>query len=367
MTRTDGNSRSAVDEWNPEFGFWKFVASLFVVLLHSYTLFGEKGLFCTRGHLAVELFFVLTGFFFAKSVYKDARPVSSETIGAETWAFLARKTRVFLPLYAIGFAASFAILAGGEKHPFFRWKTLSDGLSDLLFLREFGLSRTPYFPVGWYLACMLAVLFLFYPFFRRWKNAFADWFAPGFAIIVVGLLFQKFGTVAPGFGVRWGFVSGNLCRAAAEICMGVTAFRVAERLRNRRFRTVPRLLLRAAGSASPFAAFALIAAGCPPSAILVVLLLFFVFAALSGAGLSAAGVFPVEACRRLDRLSLSLFLTHSAVRYGLRRLAWNWPWLEGLFKARDSASLALSLSMYLALSFLFAILCQTVCRAKRVR
>ena len=76
--------------WNSEFDFWKFVASIFILLIHSFVVFGEK-LLCHRGWISVELFLIITGYLFAQSINKVSRPFSSETIGGETWAFLVKK------------------------------------------------------------------------------------------------------------------------------------------------------------------------------------------------------------------------------------------------------------------------------------
>lgn len=89
---------------NYELDFWKFIAAIFVVLVHSYSLFDGEFLVASQGRLAVEFFFLVTGFLFAHSIIRDERSFSFETIGSETWHFLWRKTRSFLPFYVIGFA-----------------------------------------------------------------------------------------------------------------------------------------------------------------------------------------------------------------------------------------------------------------------
>ena len=54
-------------DWNGEFDFWKFVACLSILLVHTRLFYGGERLFFGNGHYAVELFFLLTGFSLRKA------------------------------------------------------------------------------------------------------------------------------------------------------------------------------------------------------------------------------------------------------------------------------------------------------------
>ena len=73
--------------FNSEFAFWKFVGSVFIALFHTKFLFGCNGL-VPGGYLAVEMFFLVTGYFFANSVFKDSRPFDSDRIGGVMVVFV---------------------------------------------------------------------------------------------------------------------------------------------------------------------------------------------------------------------------------------------------------------------------------------
>lgn len=337
--------------WNPEFDFWKFVASIFILLVHSYVFFGEY-LLCQRGWIAVELFLIITGYLFAQSIAKDSRPFSAETVGGEAWAFLARKFRGLLPFYVLGFVGVYLC----QGHLLFSPKTHVDALFDFLLLREQGWSIRALQGINWYLSCMLAVQFILYPLLR-WKfKLVSQWIAPAVAIFLTGWLISRYGSVAPGFGVRTSFVSANLYRAFAEICFGIFAWEVARWLQKMELKGVGRNLLSLVGSLTPAIAFSMASITREHWTTPVILLLFFAFICLSGAGLSILrSRLPITSCKFLGRLSMVLYLTHTAVRVFLRVLSRRYSPLENLFAARDTKSIAITLAVYLSLCFLLAI------------
>ena len=347
-------SSKADSKWNGDFDFWKFVSAIYILLLHSYVLFGN-GIVCKQGYLAVELFLIITGFLFAQSVARDERPFSLRTIGLETAQFLARKIRSILPYYIVGYVLVFL----SHAHQFASLRFLIDATFDFLFLREHGVTATPIQGINWYLACMFSVLFVLYPVFRWRKEFFTDMIAPVLAIVLIGNLFAKYGTIAAGIEIRWGFVSSNLIRAMGEICLGVFAWRLSEWLKNAKLNHTK--VLAYVGFLSAVIAFSLISFGYGKTAMPLVILLFFVFACISGAGFRLVGdILPQSICRWLGKISMVLFLTHTAVRRFLVMFAKRIPRLQALFDARDTMSIAISLALYLFLCFALAIGCMVV-------
>ena len=344
-------SAHSQSSWNLEFDFWKFIASVFILLIHSYSIFGEW-LLCRRGWVAVELFLIITGFLFAQSVAKDPRPFSAEMIGGETWAFLARKFRGLLPFYVLGFLGVYLC----QGHMLLTPKTHIDALFDFLLLREQGWSTRALQGINWYLSCMLAVQFILYPLLR-WKfKLFSQWIVPAIGIFLTGWLLSQYGTVAPKFETRTSFASAHLYRALAEICLGIFAWEISHWLQRIELKGSGRKLLAIVGSLTPAVAFGIASITMERWTIPVILLLFFSFVCLSSAGLSVLRCrLPIAPCKILGRLSMVLFLTHTAVRVFLRGLSGHCSFLRNLFAARDAKSIALTLAVYLSLCFLVAI------------
>ncbi len=351
-------------DWNGEFDFWKFVACLSILLVHTRLFYGGERLFFGNGHYAVELFFLLTGFFFAKSVHRDERPFSREKIGTETWQFIWRKIKTFLPFYLFGYLCTLAIAAFRIPIGRFVRCTLPGVPLDMLLLGETGIP-VPYLQViNWYLSSMLVVLFFLYPLLRLAKGLLSEWLAPVFALLLLGMTFTRFGTCAPHVQDRLALMPACLFRAMSEILLGMFANRVSEKLP----KSAPdlsrrsRILLSILGSFAPVAAFLLIGLTKSDRISPAILLFFFLFVSLSGAGLSIArSRFPVAICRWLARFGLALFLTHTAVRYALREIARFVPVLHRLFAGRDCASIGGMLVVYLSASTALALLCMAVC------
>ena len=350
--------------WNPEFDFWKFVACLSVLLVHSHTFYGGERIVFKNGHFAVELFFLLTGFFFARSVGKDTRPVSRETIGRETWQFIWRKTKAFLPYYLFGYGCS--VVMATIRFPVGRLvRTTLPGLPlDFLLLGETGIP-VPYIQViNWYLSSMLVVLFLFYPLLRWTKELFSDWFAPVAALLLLGIQFSAFGTSAPHVPDRIALLPACLFRAGGGILLGVFASRIAVWLENESptISTNLRKSLSFLGACAPVLAFALIGATNSDRIYPTLIFLFFVFVCLSGAGFSPLRPrLPPSICRWLARFGLALFLTHTPVRFALMALARSVPALHRIIAGRDCASIGGMLVIYLSASAALALLCMAVC------
>lgn len=342
-----------ITRWNHEFDFWKFVAAVFILLVHSKHVFGTS-LVCREGYVAVEFFFVVSGFFMAKSVFGEIRPFQLDMIADEAASFLIRKIKtVFVP-YCVGFAACFVIVClNGLKRGI-----VGKGLVfDFLMLDEVGLADGSIVAPGWYLSVLFTTAFVLYPFMRWNKRFFCGWIAPVLSVFALGALCRRFGGVCNAYGTPFGLFSAAWVRGFGEVCLGIFAFSASEKIdRNRTVeKSASNSALRIAASLLPVLAFSWIAsARADPE---TVLLFIAAFAALSGAGQSYSRIFPVRPCRFVGRLSLWLYLTHWAVMKALVSARARIHRVSSLFSARDAASIAITLAIYLFLCFALAIAC----------
>ena len=344
-----------------EIDFWKFAASVFIVLFHTRTFY-EPDLFPSGFSMAVEFFFVVTGFFFAASVYRDERPFSGKTIGKETVQFIFRKLNGFLYTFLICFALSAAacVFQNGAR-TYMNAEALMNGLFEVTLLSNVTGTPCSIIPADWYLSAMMLSLFLLYPFFRRSKDLFSAYAAPLLAVSLLGYLLAVYGVI--GNEAAGSFPPKNVVRAVCAICFGVTAYRAAALLGRRR--------LSAAGKA-------LCTAGAALFALLTFASLFFIngktqplvvvfsaaFVALAASGQSAAAkLFPAALCRRLGEFSLSLYLSHTAVRSFLLGLMLRRPELKPYFTNGDRQWLGVLI--FLALSAVLAAAVTLLAKALR--
>lgn len=212
----------------PELDFWKFVAMIAIVLVHSNTFFG-KGVVLKYGFLGVEFFFLITGYLLAATVYRDQRPFSSETIGSELWAFIRHKVGGFLPYLLVGWILSLSFKAVQTNGTLFQVSNLRGCFFDLLLLKEAGLPYYDVVGVNWYLSSMIIAIFLIYPVFRWRKNLFSLVVAPAVGLILLGSLFMDYKSLAHGVApLPNGFITRGTTRAIAEILLGVAAYQLSK-------------------------------------------------------------------------------------------------------------------------------------------
>lgn len=84
--------------------FWKFCFCIMVVLFHSQLLAtNEESTLFSQGAIAVEFFFLVSGFLLAKTTLrKDEQKMGTENLGKETFHFIWKKYLFFLPYMLFG-------------------------------------------------------------------------------------------------------------------------------------------------------------------------------------------------------------------------------------------------------------------------
>nr|HPK17136.1 acyltransferase family protein [Clostridia bacterium] len=100
-------------KYNPEIDVWKFVFSIVIFLFHSYKLkFTGGDALLGKGYLAVEFFYLVSGYFMAASVKRleDKSGAKPAALGSETVKFIERKiSRIYLP-YINAFVIAFFVI-----------------------------------------------------------------------------------------------------------------------------------------------------------------------------------------------------------------------------------------------------------------
>lgn len=321
----------ALPKRNGEIDLWKFVAAIYVVLFHS-KAFYQPALFHGSMALAVEFFFVVSGFFFASSVYRDGREFRIRTIGRETVGFLRHKIRGFLYYYLLGFGASFLLAILQYKTDLLSFPTVRDILLEFLLLSSLTSTTCLIIPADWYLSAMLIAMLLLYPLFRYKKNIFSAAIAPVLGVGGIIYLMYKLGAIAAR---GEGFPSIELIRAVTSICLGVVAYRVSELLKKKEFGRFGVAVCSALSAASVVGAF-LLFLRMPKTLQPVAVMLSTVFVAISASGRSVfSRMFPAALCQKLGEFSLAIYLIHSAVRIVLLALSDRIAFLKPFFTNGD--------------------------------
>jgi peptidoglycan/LPS O-acetylase OafA/YrhL len=194
------------------------VCALTVVLLHSELLFNAGVVFC-HGYLAVDMFFLLSGFVISASY--DARLAA----GLSAWRFLAARVRRLAPVFWAGTLLCIAAtLVRSHYEPIPPNLALFSAMCLLLvpYLAP-GIFAYPINPVAWTLLWELIVNFCYARWLRQLRT-------PRLAALIVALLsFATYVSFHEDRAWSFGMTGSDLwlggLRALPEFLMGVLLYR----------------------------------------------------------------------------------------------------------------------------------------------
>ena len=105
-----------MEQRNREVDFLRFVFAVIIMLHHSRYVLGDENCLFLGGSLAVEFFFIVSGYLMMASILRAERRqstgVTRAALGTETYHFLLRKIRAFLPEYLIAWFIGFFLIEG---------------------------------------------------------------------------------------------------------------------------------------------------------------------------------------------------------------------------------------------------------------
>ena len=225
---------------NGAISLWKFIFCLVIALYHAKPLFPNGEIpFLKGGYIAVEFFFIVSGFFFAKHVLKEE--YNKETIGKESFEFIWKKIKSFLP-YLILVIPATAI---------YKWSTdssfttinLINSIWNVLLIKQFGFEGPVITGALWYLSVMLMSMFILYPIVKKYKENFIYIASPILAIFILGFL-SHFKVSINNYYVDWvGFVFPGTLRGFAELNIGMFMYLVNQRLKDIDYTVFAKLIL----------------------------------------------------------------------------------------------------------------------------
>lgn len=215
-----------------EFDLWKLIAAVVIVVLHSsYLPVQVERTYLQGGSILAELFFLISGFFLAKSALREGPLSSGKDLGKETWRFLRKKAGAIYPYLlfavAVGVVAKTLFYGQGLLH---LAKNGVRSLTELSFVRSAGWGKEWFAPQDWYLSTMLLAMLILYPCIRKWGRGFVRIVCPLIAAFLLGYLYQKFGHFrAPDTFCT--FFNKGFLRGLAEISLGCFCYEAAQWVR----------------------------------------------------------------------------------------------------------------------------------------
>ena len=237
------SGKKAVSGRNGEIELLRFIACIAIIFFHlnkhilgRVTFSGSRWGFFNEAVIAVEFFFICSGFLMAHSAYKeyagDMSP-DDKTLGKSASSFMYRKIMAFFPYHVIAFIMAWVTVT------VINWKGISDAVHNAIesipgfFLIHMSgwKMENPQF-VEWYLSVMILGMLVVYPLIRKHYHVFTRVVAPAAGIFILGYLYHKYHVL--GDVKSWDvFCFKAVLRGVAELCLGAFTYEVVRILKEK--------------------------------------------------------------------------------------------------------------------------------------
>jgi len=222
-------------ERNRAIDFYRFLFSLVVALLHyrGYSPFGESPTAFYGGYLAVEFFFILSGYFIMDHIEREfgtfAPRIAPEDVPERTLHFFVERFKRLFPDYALALllVLLFEVVI---NHSLSVKQVLIDGGWEFLMVQCFGFPYHNY--TLWYCSALLFASVFVYFLVLRFGKGYIYLGAPVVILSVVGFFLRKVGHIDVGSSINIGLLWDGFYRAVAEIGLGCICYCIVEKLRS---------------------------------------------------------------------------------------------------------------------------------------
>lgn len=331
--------------------FLKFLFAIIILLHHSVELFRGNNTYFLSGYIAVEFYFVVSGYLLAK---KSGRSLTSDncskSIYDENIKVFTRKIKSFFPYILVAALFSIVITSVGRFDAVKILTDIRDIPIELFGLQMLGFSGNIATGVTWYISVLLFASFLLFPLFCKKRDLLVKYIAPILAVVIYGYMFYTEGFINhPGKWLGLGYK--GLLRGFADIFLGIVAYTITERIDSMESRKYDILF----NIAEPICLFSIIVYaifhGESDSCDFFILPLILVLVSVSFSSRSLGRkIFRGSVWNFLGVFSLSVYLNHYYVKDTILRL----------LPSADSAKLMV---IYVTVSLVLAVLNYLICTA----
>lgn len=229
-----------IKKHNGIISLWKFCFCMMIVLFHSYelTATGKSPIF-RYGTIGVEFFFLVSGFLLAKSAFKKETEERKEGLGKETFHFIMKKFKAFLPY--ILFGGIIGLIVQNLCKSMSLYKNVAS-IWDLFLLRMTGIRCNVVIGQAWYISAMLLSMLILYPLLRKYKQNFIYLLAPIIVLFGFGWLSHNSSNLS-GYETWMGFAYKGLIRAFLELTLGCILYAVCQKLKTFNFTKLGKILI----------------------------------------------------------------------------------------------------------------------------
>jgi len=225
-------------------GYIDFIKFFFAIMVAEFHL--KSGIFL-NGRLAVEGFFIISGFLMMKTIEKQNR-ASAEllqpSLARSTASFLWRKyVALFyylIPAILVGFIVNSLHKQIGFVENLQRIPML---IFEVFPLRLLGVKGTFVLGVSWYFCAMFAALAILYPCCKKFKSGFSSFGCLMISAVCYGTLAHHYGHLAlVGEYFANGLINVGIVRGVAGCSLGCVLYELSKVVANKKPTTLARVL-----------------------------------------------------------------------------------------------------------------------------
>lgn len=221
----------------------RFIFAVIIVIHHSRSLLGDDECMFLGGSLAVEFFFLVSGYLMMASIEKKNRQGQPVCLPKETFEFFKHKLRTLYPEVMVAWiiASTFTYIARSYGIKDIA-KRFLNSFAEAFLLRSFGLSASNVNGATWYLSSMLIFMLILYPLLRKYPATMKYLIMPLSALALLGWLCVV--DKHPRNPTKWiGITMKGNYRALAELELGALCFFAVQKIRKVPFNKLARVLL----------------------------------------------------------------------------------------------------------------------------
>lgn len=208
----------------------KMVFAIVILTSHLH-YFDESRFFANYGSLAVDFFFLASGYLCALKVMKNKK----EYCPKDTLDFIKGKLAIVLPTLII--AAAVALILNTivyiNSNGYEFWQIAENcftELNEVLCIEMAGIPAFGVVDVDWYISAMIIGLLILHPIISKYREKFTTVVALVVGLLLLGFIFGRTGTVlVPRTWII--FAYKGLLRGIAEMCLGMFAYTLVQKIK----------------------------------------------------------------------------------------------------------------------------------------
>lgn len=307
-------------ERNHQIDLWRFVFSIIIVIHHTKNLLGEDQSKFLGGSLAVEFFFLVSGYLMMASI--ERRGKNADAVVLDTFRFIKKKWCGFYPEVLVAWFIAFGVTVyashAGIREIISRF---TSGFLEGFLLFSTGLVGTSVNPATWYMSSMLLGMLILYPLIRKYPKAMKYYFMPLAAILLWGwMCAEDRNTRNPTYWMGLTY-KGNI-RALCELQMGAVLYCINQKIKNVNFTKLGKIVLSVVEWGSYISAilYMYFRTASKKDIFFITLMCIAILITFSGKAYYFKGKIAGKLFTLLGKFSFPLFLSHHAYTLQLNNL-----------------------------------------------